>query len=277
MKSLQQDDQGFMTLSKILKDATGINLELNEKNLFLMAGRLNKVLRDNELKSYAELINLLNLGDVQHLKIFASALTTHTTEFFREDEHFLMLKELVIEAINQKNFKGELRIWCAAASTGQEAYTIAMCLEEIRMSLKPFDLKILATDIDEQVLEVASQGTYTVAEMASVPLNLKKKYFKKCSKNNNEVFQVNPRLRNSIHFAPFNLVSNQFPFEHHFDIIFCRNVLIYFDTETRTQIIRKFADALHPYGHLFLGHAEAGVVKANTLKSIHVAVYKRTA
>ncbi|MBC7740972.1 MAG: protein-glutamate O-methyltransferase CheR [Bdellovibrionaceae bacterium] len=277
MQSLQQDEKGFCKLAAILKKNTGINLELNDKNLFLMAGRLNKVLREYRLSSYLEFIHLINSGDPQYASALANALTTHTTDFFREDEHFIILKKLVTDLTNHKNFNGEIRIWCAAASTGQEAYTIAMCIEEIRTSLRPFELKILATDIDHQVLDVASQGVYTHVEMAPVPAMLKQKYFKKCFQQKNEVFQVNARIRNAIHFAPFNLVSDDYLFQHAFDIVFCRNVLIYFDSETRTQIISKFAGILQPEGLLFLGHAEAGVVKASALKPIHVAIFKRAA
>lgn len=275
MEELRQDVAGFRILAAALKKHAGIYLPENEKNFFLMAGRMNKVLRENGLTRYSEYIELLQSGDVKYLNELCSALTTHTTEFFREEKHFPILKALVTEIVSRKNFNGELRIWCAAASTGQEPYSIAMVLDEVRLSLRQFSLKILATDIDLQVLEKASEGIYSAAEMVNVSLPLRQKYFTSVYDQEMNGYQVNQRLRNLVDFAPFNLITKSFPFQFPFDIIFCRNVLIYFDFETRVAIINNFATALSPESYLFLGHAEAGVVKCPNLKTIDIAVYQR--
>lgn len=284
LEALQQDVRGFRIIAEILKDLTGINLEENEKNLFLMAGRLNKVLRKLGLSSYQEYIALLKSEKPEHINSLVTALTTNTTEFFREAEHFDLLKTVVQEILKRKGAMHELRIWCSASSTGQEAYSIAMALEEARILLPTFKLKILATDIDSEVLQKASKGIYTKKDVASVPALLRKKYFqllpngwsaKDGVEDKERKYQVSPLLQHSISFASFNLLSETYPFKFPFDIIFCRNVLIYFDRPTSAGIIAKFARALGKSSYLFLGHAETGTMRNEDLKLVGSALYQK--
>ena len=282
MEDLQKDIRGFRAIAEILKDMIGINLEENEKNLFLMAGRLNKVLRKMEISTYQEYIVHLKSGEPEHLNSLVTAMTTNTTEFFREPQHFDLLKTVAREILLRKGANNELRIWCSASSTGQEAYTIAMALEEARSLLPAFKLKMLATDIDSVVLQKASQGLYTQGDVASVPAFIRQKYFQPVSdfskdkeKSKEKMYQVSPQLQQSIRFASFNLLSETYRFQFPFDIIFCRNVLIYFDRPTSAGIISKFAGALGSNSYLFLGHAETGTMQNKDLKLAGSALYQK--
>lgn len=276
METLQQDINGFSEVAEILKNLTGIHLIQNEKNLFLMAGRLNKVFRKLQITSYAEYIELLKSGKQEYLTELVSAMTTNTTEFFREADHFDLLKMVAREILLRKGHDNELRVWCSASSTGQEPYTIAMVLEEARSSLPPFKLKLLATDIDNDVLQRASNGVYTQREIESVPPLYRQKYFNSQPDDDQQtLYQANADLRSSIRFAQFNLLTDTYPFKFPFDIIFCRNVLIYFDRPTSAGIISKFAGALGKDSYLFLGHAETGTMQNPNLKSAGPALYQR--
>lgn len=275
METLQQDVNGFNESAEILKNLTGIHLIQNEKNLFLMAGRLNKVFRKLQITSYAEYIELLKSGKQEYITEFVSAMTTNTTEFFREADHFDLLKTVAKDILARKGPNNELRVWCSASSTGQEAYTIAMVLEEARSSLPPFKLKLLATDVDNDVLQRASNGVYTQREIDSVPSHYQKKYFHSQPDDQQMLYQIDADLRNSIRFAQFNLLTETYPFKFPFDIIFCRNVLIYFDRPTSAGIISKFAGALGKDSYLFLGHAETGTMQNANLKSAGPALYQR--
>lgn len=274
MEGLQQDVNGFKAVAEILKGLTGIHLAENEKNLFLMAGRLNKVFRKLEIYNYQEYIDLLKSGQQEYLNGLVSAMTTNTTEFFREDKHFDLLKTAIEEILTRKGPNCEIRVWCSASSTGQEPYTIAMVLEEVRSQLPPFNLKLLATDVDNEVLQKASNGIYTQREIDSVPSLYQKKYFSEIL-SEEQIYQVNSQLRDSIRFAQFNLMTEDYPFKFPFDIIFCRNVLIYFDRATTAGIINKFVGALGQDSYLFLGHAETGTMQNENLKSVGSALYRK--
>lgn len=275
MEDLQKDVQGFRVIAEILKSQTGIQLIENEKNLFLMAGRLNKVLRKLEISEYQEYIVLLKSGNPEYLGELVSAMTTNTTQFFREDEHFDLLKTVVKDILARKGADKDLRIWVSASSTGQEAYTIAMVLEEERASLPQFNLKLLSTDIDVEVLKKASQGIYSQAEINSAPPHFRQKYFQTLPNTEPQMFQVSSRLRDSVRFAQMNLLADTYPFKFPFDIIFCRNVLIYFDRPTSEVIISKFAKALNKDAYLFLGHSETGMMKNVSFKPAGGALYQR--
>lgn len=275
MEDLQKDVQGFKAIAEILKSQTGIQLVENEKNLFLMAGRLNKVLRKLEISEYKDYIALLKSGDPSYLGDLVSAMTTNTTQFFREDEHFELLKTVVKDVMTRKGADKDLRIWVSASSTGQEAYTIAMVLDEARTSLPQFNLKLLSTDIDPEVLRKASQGIYSQNEINSAPPHYRQKYFEALPKSDPKMYQISSRLRESVRFAQLNLLADAYPFKFPFDIIFCRNVLIYFDRPTSEVIISKFSKALSKDAYLFLGHSETGMMKNPTFKPAGGALYQR--
>lgn len=276
--ALQKDTAGFTQLSAMLKNLAGINLPLNEKNLSLMAGRLIAIMRKYDMRSYQEYIKMLSGNDPEIVCEFISRLTTNTTEFFREDNHFNLLRTYLGPMMSKKTGpdKNEIRVWCAACSSGQEAYTIVINILESMPARDPWRVKMLATDIDLEILEKAMKGVYTIEEIKGVPAMYKTRYFTPISSAKNERnYRISKEARDLIQFASFNLITPEYPFKHPFDVIFCRNVFIYFDKDTQAQIINRLAQALRKGGYLFLGHSESGMVKSPLMKTVSHAVYQR--
>jgi len=276
---LQKDLNGFSKLAQILKIETGINLITSEKNITLMASRLGKVLKRLKIESYKDYIHLLENKNPLILTDFISAMTTNTTRFFRESEHFEVMKKIVPDILNdkKKDHNYELRIWCSASSTGQEVYTLLMVILGLIENLNQWSLKFLATDIDKMVLQQAANGIYSRDEVADIPETHLQEYFVLKSIKPGELsYQIKPIYRDMIRFAPFNLLSEKYPFQHPFDIIFCRNVLIYFDTKTVEQVIKNLSSSLSDQGYLFLGHSETGAMRAmKNFTSIANSAYQK--
>ncbi len=271
---LQADVDGFRLLSDELKDRTGINLPENSKNLSLMASRLHSRIADMGLETYQEYLELLRDDDPELVRDFIQALTTNTTHFFRESRHFDFLREALPGMLRQKKPGSDLRVWCAAASTGQEPYTIGMTLMETLGAQSGWNLRFLATDIDDSVLRTAIEAAYTEKELGDLNPMLRQKYFESEGKGSGREYRVKPSLRALIRYANLNLM-NEYPFQHKFDIIFCRNVLIYFDRQTVDRVIEKLADALAPGGLLFIGHSETGALRCASLEPVSTAVYRK--
>ncbi len=274
--SLQSDLTGFRSLSRILKELTGIELPENQKNLCLMATRLHGFLQENRIEGYAGLARILASGDRFAIQSFVASMTTHTTHFFREDQHFSVLKQEIPKLIEKKTASSprELRVWCAAASTGQEPYSIAITLLESLPNPLSWDIKFLATDIDEKSLRAACRGMYTEHEANSMPPLYRQKYLRPLE-GNPGLLQISPSLRKMIRFAPLNLAQESYPFKHPFDIVFCRNVLIYFETQLANQVVRKLVSTLGEGGLLFLGHSEAGAMTPGLAAAVAPSVYRK--
>lgn len=282
LAALQQDGAGFLMLAEVLKRECGIHLADNPKNRSLMAGRLGPIFKEKGITTYAEYFKLLSAGREEAAE-FVSALTTNTTSFFREPAHFEVLKEVFRTVRARKLAQGsrEMRIWCAACSTGQEAYSILMTLLESCEERLCWDFKMLATDVDREVLLRAATGLYSESESNSVPPHLREKYFLSrvgATKGGSgeRQFTVRPELKKLVRFAPFNLMMEPFPFQHSFDVIFCRNVLIYFEKETAEAVTARLSRALSSEGCLFLGHSETGLLRSPDMKMISHAVYRRS-
>jgi chemotaxis protein methyltransferase CheR len=274
---LQGDIDGFMLLSRFLKERCGIDLPLTPKNQSLMASRMRKVLVARNLTGYAEYAALLSANAPGAVNEFVSALTTNTTHFFREAEHFEHFRKSLPALIEAKKKAGvnELRIWCAASSTGQEPYTILMSLLESGALPQGFSLKFLATDIDLRVLERASKAIYRFDDVENVPPALLSKYFEQGTTKDGQVYRLQSRYAQMIRFARLNLIESNWPFQHKFDVIFCRNVLIYFDSPTAQATVERLAEQLNPGGILYLGHSECGHVKTRLVKTMIAAAYQR--
>ncbi|MBT3525102.1 MAG: protein-glutamate O-methyltransferase CheR [Bdellovibrionales bacterium] len=256
----------FNFLTSTLRKLTGIHLEYGSKNLSLVSSRMNKLVIRRKVPSLESCIKSLRKGDARITREFVSIMTTNTTAFFREREHFDWLSTNLSALLQEKKSSGDrdFRIWCSAASTGQEVYTILIILLEAGLDLAYFNLHFLATDIDLAVLNTASKGIYAESNFETVPALLREKYFSPSNShklNGERTFKLKREYRNLVHFAPFNLMNSPFPFQHSFDLIFCRNVLIYFDFETSENIIKQSLSVLKREGLLFLGHSESGFVK----------------
>ncbi|MBI5186179.1 MAG: protein-glutamate O-methyltransferase CheR [Nitrospinae bacterium] len=205
------------------------------------------------------------------------ALSTNVTHFFREDHHFKFMREkLLPDLVKRKKASGDatIRIWSAACSTGTEPYTIAIVVKEFFDSFLGWDFKILATDISTKVLGIGAKGIYSTKDLETVPKTYLTRYFRKIGGRHEEGgYQVNPELRNLVTFRRFNLLTQDYPFTRKFDLIFCRNVMIYFDQPTKNQILQSMQKHLHASGYLFTGHAESLGRAVKGFKHVEPAIY----
>lgn len=270
----------FELFAAKMYELAGVDLPFSPKNHALLKNRLVKILRRRNLESYEDYWNVVKSANAKDVSEFVSALTTNMTSFFREPAHFEFLSEVLPEHFKKNS---DLRIWCAAASTGQEPYTLAMTVAENLTKEQTHRSRILATDIDEQVLRKASHGTYEEREMQGLNPMLRQKYFsrvkgKSTGKQDHvgeDCFQANDDIHKMIRFAPFNLMSEKFVFQNKFHIVICRNVLIYFDEETTKRVINNLASVVAPGGYLILGHSESGNVKNPEIKPLSRAIYQK--
>ena len=222
---------------------------LNPTKFDMVYGRLVRRLRAHNLSSFDAYLQLLERDDSE-FESFVNALTTNLTSFFREAHHFPILAEYL------KQHRGTLAapttIWCAASSTGEEPYSIAMTAAEVCDTLSP-PVRIIASDLDTTVLKSAASGIYAADKVERLTAQQKQRYFQAISDGQ---FQVRSELRNLINFRRINLIDSDWPLRGGLDVIFCRNVMIYFDRDTQLKILKKFAPLLKPDGLLFVGHSE---------------------
>lgn len=271
MSMISISELEFVRISRIIMDLAGINLVYNSKNVTLVTSRLNKHLIKRGLRSYDEYMKLLSDGGKEVLEEFISSLTTNTTSFYREPVHFERMKQLVPEILSRKpSGKKTLRVWCSVASTGQEPYTILFTLLDGLIDPVNVELRFLASDIDLQAIEKARQGKYHERELTSVPDHIKRRFFKKVD----SIYQVKDEFRKMITFARFNLIQPYYDFDHKFDIVFCRNVLIYFQPETIALVIRNMRKCMSENGYLFLGHSESGLADRALFDGHSSALYR---
>lgn len=244
-------DDDFQRIAKFAKSEAG--LLFTQQKAPMMESRLIKRLKVLGLNSFEEYCTLIETsGDTNEKTELISALTTNVTSFFREPHHFKILMEQVIPELKKRLELGEpVRIWSAGCSRGHEPYSIAMQLYDAIPNLAIYDLKILATDIDPKVLLFARQGVYDTTELANLPDGYKEKFFSKTLSG----AQINTEIRQLIKFNPLNLLKD-WPMKNQFDLIFCRNVVIYFDQDTQDSLWPKFQNANRKEGWLFIGHSE---------------------
>jgi chemotaxis protein methyltransferase CheR len=247
----------------------GLHLPYNDKNLALLNNRLTRLVKEYNLNSFEELNDLLKLPSDQLKHDFISAMTTNKTDFFREEAHFHFLEKALPELLRAKP---EVRIWSSACSTGAEPYTVSVLAAE---KLQPLDrnrVKILATDIDHEVLKKAVKAQYTLNELEGLAPYLRQKYF---TQINPQLFSLVPALAKSVHFSEFNLMNFQHRFQKKFDVVFCRNVLIYFDKGTTDKVLDMLVSNLEVKGYLIIGHSESGVIRHPCLKSLGNSIFQK--
>lgn len=273
-EEIKLSDKMFSKFAEHMYSLAGVDLPLTPKNHALIRNRIVKLLRRHSMKTYEEYWAVLEKGGHEVTSEFISALTTNMTSFYRESTHFDFLKSVLPDLA--KKFGSDIRIWCAAASTGQEPYTIAMTACEAGPEMPAAKPRLLATDIDLQVLKKAATGTYEDREMQGLPPSQRVKYFEKVKVQGEEYWRAKDQIHSMIRFAPFNLVAPKYDFQHKFHVIFCRNVLIYFDEPTTKRVIENLVSCLAPGGYLILGHSESGNVKHPGLKPMSRAVYQKT-
>ncbi|QMU98859.1 chemotaxis protein CheR [Borrelia sp. A-FGy1] len=261
-------------LTKIVYNNFGINL--SEKKKLLIESRLSSTIKAKNFNNFTEYINYLENNESQISLIeLVDKISTNHTYFFREPNHFEFLeKKLLPKMINQmsKSDEKEIRIWSAGCSSGEEPYTIAMIINEhISTNKVHLNIKILATDISITVLKEANQGIYSGDRIKNLPKHLKLKYLNQLK---NEKFEVKDSLKKMVQFKKLNLMDEYFPFKKKFDLIFCRNVMIYFDEETRNLLAEKFNKYLKDDCYLLIGHSET--IRGNkNFEYIMPATYKK--
>jgi chemotaxis protein methyltransferase CheR len=250
LHGLSIDDEELAAISQLVQARVGI--ELGESKRALIVARLASRLRALGYRNFRQYYEHLCRSDPagEELRRMINRITTNKTEFFRESHHFEFLRDrLIPEAI--ANGRHRLRIWSAGCSTGQEPYSIAMTLAE-DPRLSGFDMRILASDVDTDVLRRAEAGVYSKTDAASIPEAMRSR----CLEVDGSTLRVPERVRKLVTFRQINLIDEQWPIRSLFDAIFCRNVTIYFDSETKAQLYRRLCAQLEPHGYLLAGHSE---------------------
>lgn len=249
-------DKEFSDLRDLIHKRFGINL--TEQKRSLLVGRLQKLMRQLSLTTFAQYYQYLT-GDKteQALGELVDLISTNHTYFNREKDHFDYFYETalptIVEKLKRQNRK-DLRIWCAGCSTGEEPYTLLMLMMEFfGHEYSSWDAGILATDISDRALSIARAGTYSTDRVEQVPDNLRRKYFTPAGPGEMAVID---KVKQEATFRRFNLMNTRFPFKNPFQMIFCRNVMIYFDQPTRDALVGRYHQSTEPGGYLFIGHSE---------------------
>jgi len=265
------NDKEFKELTEYIQRCYGVNLT---QKRHLIEGRLANLLVERGYTSFSEYFSdVFNDHSKVELTNLINRLTTNHTFFMRETNHFDYFRDRVLPLLKTTVKTRDLRIWSAGCSSGQEPYTLAMIMEDFFGAEKlQWDTKVLATDISVQALGIAELGVYSEEGMQDLPTIWKLNYFEKIDQQN---FQVISKLKAEIIFRVFNLMDAVFPFKKKFHVIFCRNVMIYFDYKTKMQLINKFYDLTEPGGYLFIGHTESIVRNETKYRYVMPAVYRK--
>lgn len=268
-------DVEFRQLREFIHAHTGIALSQHKRAL--VCSRLAKRLRHHGLQHYADYYTLLTQADPegQELVAMINSITTNKTDFFREPHHYRFLAEEVFPAYRHNpNRERPMRIWSAAASTGEEAYSLAMTALETMPSFNEMDIRILATDIDTDVLSRAESGIYTIEQAKRIPQALLQRYFLKGQETYAGEVMAKPVLKALIRFNWLNLQSDPWPMHLPFDVILCRNVLIYFDKPTQLKMFQRLGATLKKGGYLMLGHSEAIHGLSDMFRAVGHSIYQ---
>lgn len=248
----------------------GINLE---QQLQLVETRLDPVIRTRGFKNYTEYIDYVEKDKTgEEAKILVTRLTTNYTYFMREVEHYKFLQSTILPDLKNKLTKKDLRIWSAGCSSGEEAYTTVMVMDEFfGSSGREWDKRILATDISPQVLQTAAEGVYTEDRLQKLNPAWKQKYFTPHGRNS---YLIHPSIQKEVIFRNFNLMD-RFTFPNKFHVIFCRNVMIYFNTNTCNDLIKRFYNHLEVGGYLFVGLSERIDESVSGFKYVQPSIYRK--
>jgi chemotaxis protein methyltransferase CheR len=266
-------ERDFRRLSEFVQKECGIKMPVSKKTM--MEARLQRRLRALSISNYNEYCEFVfsPKGKESEIPHLIDALSTNTTSFFREPHHFQYLSSVVLPAWWRQFGHGrELAVWSAGCSSGEEPYTLAMVLAEFQAEHNLFRWFVLATDINTQVLERAAKGVYPDDKVNSIPAQYRKKYLLRSKDRSKKLIRIVPGLREKIHFRRLNFME-RFGFREPMDIIFCRNVMIYFERPVQERLLRNFLEYLHPWGHLIIGHSESVAGMDLGLRQVAPTVY----
>ena len=279
MEEFRLTDREFQLFRRLIQAEAGI--ALGEHKRELVRSRLARRLRVHGCRTFQEYYDRLTageLGEDERVRLL-NAITTNKTDFYREKAHFDFLAAKVVpglKAASAKTGERRIRIWSAGCSTGEEPYTIAITLRESLGNLLTWDLRILASDIDTDVLEQAARGIYPAERVAELPKGILQCYFRRGTGSHSGMVQVEEEVRRLVTFRRINFLEDPWPIRVVFDCIFCRNVMIYFDKATQRRLVERFAGCLKDGGYLFLGHSESLFGTSDQFTFLHNTIHRKS-
>ncbi len=264
----------FKKLGQFIHSNYGIQMPDSKK--VLLEGRLQKRIKINNLTNFGDYIEYLfsDVGQSREIQHFIDAVSTNKTDFYREPHHFDFLREEFLPKFVGEN--RHVKIWSAAASSGEEPYTIAIELREFIEQNTGFSYEMLGTDISTQILQKASKGVYDDKRVEIIPLHIKRKYFLRSKNRDSKKVKVAPILQKNLRYRTINLTVPLVGIPNDFDLIFCRNVLIYFNREVQEKVINALCAKLKPGGFLFLGHSESTTGIKAPVTQVAPTIYRHT-
>ncbi|SFC91611.1 CheR family methyltransferase [Clostridium uliginosum] len=269
---ITMNDREFKQLTDLIRCNYGISLSKEKKSLII--GRLHNILSKKGLNNFSEYYNyIISDKSGQAVIELINKITTNHTFFMREINHFNYFNSTVLPYLVSNVKNKDLRIWSAGCSTGEEPYTLAMIIADyLGINKQQWNTNILATDISSDVINYASKGLYSDDQVKPIPEKWKKNYFKKFDDGNSILVD---RIKNEVIYRKFNLMENIFPFKKKFHVIFCRNVMIYFNEKTKHNLINKFYECTEQGGYLFIGYSESINHDKTKYKYIMPAIYRK--
>ncbi len=274
VREFQFTDGDFQALRSMVKEMTGINLAESKREL--VYGRVSRRLRALGMSSFAAYRELLKSGDGSELVAFCNALTTNLTSFFRESHHFDYLRDQFLVPRRDAGQRGDrIRIWSSACSSGEEPYSIAMVVAETIPDWQRWDIKILATDLDSDILARAQRGSYNADRVKGMDPKRMSRFFTEVRDGADAAYQVVPELAKLITFRQINLM-HELPMPGPLDVIFCRNVVIYFDKDTQRGLFSRISKLQRPGDLLMLGHSETLFKVSDDYSLIGKTIYRRS-
>ena len=239
---------------------TNFGIKMPKEKIIMLQSRLQKRLKALKMNSFNDYIDYVfsKRGQIEEVINMIDEVSTNKTDFFREPAHFDFLNDIILPELFEPKIKyRKVKIWSAGCSTGEEVYTLGIVLSEAKRTYINLDFDIVGTDISNKVLKNAAQGIYKEDRIFNIPVDLKKKYFLRSKDSVAKLVRVVPQIRSHTRFGRLNFMDNAYNVNETFDIVFCRNVLIYFDRDTQEKVINKLCRHLNPGGFFFLGHSES--------------------
>lgn len=275
-REIQIKRKDFNALCSMVHSLAGI--KLNEAKSELVRARLSKRMRSLDIYDLGKYLRYIEEDRTQaELISMLDSLSTNLTSFFRERDHFIFLKKTILPEIvkrAEKEKSYELRVWSAGCSTGEEPYTLALCILEYLPHWQQYNTKILATDISTRVLETAQRGVYTKERVRTVPAAMLQRHFSRLPDKERKIYTVGEQMKSIIRFRRLNLME-RWPMKCKFDFIFCRNTMIYFDKPTQTKLVGRFYDQLKSGGYLIVGHSESLTGMTHRFKYTKPTIYRK--
>ena len=268
----------FDTLGAFIHEKLGIKMPDSKR--VMIESRLRKRLKFLGIDQYADYCDYLfsEAGMENEIHEFINVVTTNKTDFFREPNHFSYMSEKALPELAENFGSGinkTLNVWSSACSQGDEPYTLAIVLSEFAKKYKTYDFSILATDISMKILELAKKGVYHHSHIEPIDIDLRKKYLLKSKDKNKNIVRIIPELRKKIIFRQMNLIEGEFRIRNTMDIIFCRNVIIYFDRKTTDLLLKRLCGKLRTGGFLFMGHSELLDCTKLPLQQVAPTIYRK--